>query len=278
MFKGRKLLIATKHHKEQVIAPIFENELGVLCFVTDKFDTDTLGTFSGEIDRKEDALTTLRNKCLLAMKANDCDLAIASEGSFGMHPSIFIAPADDEMMLFLDTKNNVEVIAREVSTNTNFNASKITNVVELMAFAEKVNFPSHGLILKPSQNNFNPIYKGITDIDDLLKKFHLLLEEFGSVYVETDMRANFNPTRMKLIEKVAMKLVESIQNKCPSCNFPGFSITKVNAGLPCEWCNSPTQSTLSYVYECKKCQHQKEVLHPHNKIKEDPMYCDYCNP
>jgi hypothetical protein len=278
MFKGRKLLIATKHCKEQVIAPIFENKLGVHCYVTDKFDTDTLGTFSGEINRKEDALTTLRNKCLLAMEANDCDLAIASEGSFGMHPSIFFAQANDEMMLFLDTKNKVEVISREISADTNFNASKITNVVDLLAFAEKSNFPSHGLILKPSQNNFNPIYKGISEMDDLLKKFQVLLEQFGSVYVETDMRANFNPTRMKLIVKVALKLVESIQNECPNCNLPGFSITKVNAGLPCEWCNSPTQSTLSYVYECKKCNYQKEDLHPNNKTKENPMYCDFCNP
>lgn len=278
MFKGRKLLIATKHHKELVIAPIFENRLSVQCFVTDKFDTDTLGTFSGEIDRKEDALTTLRNKCLLAMEANDCDLAVASEGSFGMHPSIFFAQANDEMMLFLDTKNKVEVISREISADTNFNASKITNVVDLLAFAEKSNFPSHGLILKTSQNNFNPIYKGISEMDDLLKKFHVLLEQFGSVYVETDMRANFNPTRMKLIEKVALKLVESIQNECPNCNLPGFSITKVIAGLPCEWCYSPTQSTLSYVYECKKCNYQKEDLHPNNKTKENPMYCDFCNP
>ncbi|MFV5690319.1 hypothetical protein [Flavobacterium sp. ZT3R25] len=39
-----------------MIAPILENELGVSCIVSDKFDTDTLGTFSGEIARKEDAL------------------------------------------------------------------------------------------------------------------------------------------------------------------------------------------------------------------------------
>ena len=29
MFKGRSLLIATKHEKEQIIGPIFEKELGV---------------------------------------------------------------------------------------------------------------------------------------------------------------------------------------------------------------------------------------------------------
>jgi hypothetical protein len=32
MFQNRKLLIATKHQKEKVIAPILENELGVQLF------------------------------------------------------------------------------------------------------------------------------------------------------------------------------------------------------------------------------------------------------
>jgi hypothetical protein len=40
MFKGRKLLIATKHEKEKVIAPILEKELGVSCFVINDFDVD----------------------------------------------------------------------------------------------------------------------------------------------------------------------------------------------------------------------------------------------
>jgi len=47
MFERRRLIIATKHQKEQVIAPLLENTLGVSCFIDESFDTDTLGTFSG---------------------------------------------------------------------------------------------------------------------------------------------------------------------------------------------------------------------------------------
>ena len=112
MFKGRKLLIATKHDKEKVIAPILEKELGVTCFVAENFDTDVLGTFTGEVERKDDPITTARNKCLMAMELNNCDLAIASEGSFGPHPAIFFVHADDEMLLFIDKKNDLEIIAR----------------------------------------------------------------------------------------------------------------------------------------------------------------------
>ena len=67
MFKGRKLVIATKHEKEKVIAPILEKELGVKCFVAPDLDTDLLGTFTGEVERKDDPIITARKKCLIAM-------------------------------------------------------------------------------------------------------------------------------------------------------------------------------------------------------------------
>lgn len=278
MFQGRKLLIATKHKKENVIAPIFEKELGVSCFVSDKFDTDTLGTFSGEIERKDGPLTTLRNKCLLAMKENHCDLGIASEGSFGMHPTIFFAHADDEFLIFIDKKNELEIIVREISMNTNFNGSEIKNEVELLEFATQVKFPSHGLILKPSEKDISKIAKGITDERILKESFHEMMKEFGKVYAETDMRALYNPTRMSVIETATLKLVKSIQSLCPMCETPGFVVSDAKMGLPCEWCNSATRSTLSFIYTCKKCNHTSEELYPHKKMTEDPMYCDFCNP
>ncbi len=278
MFHNRKLLIATKHAKEQVIAPLFEKSLGVSCFVTNEFDTDVLGTFSGEISRKEDALTTLRNKCLLAMEKNNCDLVIASEGSFGAHPSVFFASADDEMMMLMDLKNSLEVVVREISMETNFNAATITNETDLVKFAKQTNFPSHGLILKPSENNYSKVIKGITNQEVLLKHFHDFINQFGTVHVETDMRANYNPTRMKVIEKAAIKLLHAVESQCSQCKTPGFTITKVISGLPCAWCNAPTASILSHLYVCKKCGFSKEVLYPNNKTEEEPGYCNLCNP
>lgn len=59
MFTDRKLVIATKHSKETVIAPVLESGCGVKCIVPDDFDTDQLGTFSGEIERQDDPLKLL---------------------------------------------------------------------------------------------------------------------------------------------------------------------------------------------------------------------------
>lgn len=278
MFKGRDLVIATKHEKEKVIVPIFEKELGVNCFVALNFDTDELGTFTGEVDRKDDPITTARNKCLMAMELTNCDLAIASEGSFGMHPTIYFASADDEFLLFIDKKNGLEIIARELSTETNFNGSQINTEIELLEFAANANFPSHGLILRKSEDDFEQIIKGITDEKQLKSTFHHLLTNYQTAYVETDMRAMYNPSRMKVIEKVTRKLVEKIKSICPKCETPGFGITDRKEGLPCEQCNFPTRSTLSYTYTCQKCNYTKEELYPNGKQTEEPTYCDICNP
>ena len=278
MFEGRSIVIATKHQKEQVIAPVFEKELGVNCFIVPNLDTDQLGTFTGVVERKSDPITTARNKCVVAMELSNCDLAIASEGSFGPHPNISFIPADDEFLIFIDKKNGVEIIARELSTETNFNGAIVTTQETLMEFARKVKFPSHGLILRNSRETFNGMKKGITEPAQLLAAFNHLIENFNTAYVETDMRAMYNPTRMGVIEAVAKKLVEKIKSTCPACHIPGFGITEVKQGLPCEICNYPTQSTLSYLYICQKCGFNQEEKYPKGKKTEDPMYCDMCNP
>jgi hypothetical protein len=278
MFEDRNLIIATKHKKEDVIAPIVEKELGIKCFVAKDLDTDTLGTFTGEVERKDDPLTAARKKCYMAMELTNSDLAIASEGSFGPHPSIYFAPADDEILIFIDKKNGLEIIARELSTETNFNGSAIKSKKDLLEFAANSNFPSHGLILRKSKNENRDIVKGITNEEQLIKVYYNLINNFGTAYIETDMRAMYNPTRMNIIERAAEKLIKKIKNHCPVCNMPGFGITDAKEGLPCVICNFPTRSTISYIYYCQKCSYQKEEKYPKGKQTEDPMYCDYCNP
>lgn len=278
MFDGRKLVVATKHGKEKVIAPVLEKELGVSCFAAENFDTDAFGTFTGEIERVLNPLETARKKCLTAMERNGCDLGVASEGSFGPHPSFFWVNADDEMLIFIDRKNELEIVVREISSETNFNGKQISSEKELLDFAASADFPSHALILSPSKEHKSDLFKGITDAEKLKNIFHEIFEKNHSAYVETDMRAMFNPSRMKVIEAAARKLAAKIRSRCPECQTPGFGVTEARQGLPCGLCGSPTNSTLAYVYVCQKCQFAKDEIFPHGKTSEDPTYCDYCNP
>jgi len=282
LFEGRTLIIATKHGKEEVLASVLEKELGVKCTLPSDFDTDVLGTFTGLIERKTDALNTARKKCEMAMEQYNCDLAIASEGSFGPHPFSAFLAADEELLLLVDKKNELEIIAREISTQTNFSAERVESESQLLTFIEKSKFPSHALFLRPAKNDFSLVYNteslGIKEPLEVVSIYRKLMQTHGKVYVETDMRAMHNPSRMKVIGEALAKLIDKIKSECPECGTPGFSITEVIKGLPCEWCGSPTKSPLSVIYSCGKCAFKKEELYPQNKQVEDPMYCDNCNP
>lgn len=278
MFEGRRLVIATKHRKEEVLAPILERELGVHCFTLPTFDSDLFGTFSGEVERLDDAILTARLKCEKAMEMAQCDLAIASEGSFGSHPSFYFLPTDDEVILLVDKKLDASFSSRELSLDTNFNGEEISSYEELTDFANRSKFPSHGLILRKSKTCRETIIKGITDWPVLKESYDKLIKSNSSLFVETDMRAMFNPTRMKVISIAAERLVANLKSTCPFCHFPGFSIVKIKEGLPCELCHFPTRSIMSHIYICQKCLETKEILYPNQKMAEDPAFCDFCNP
>ena len=277
-FTNRQVVIATKHGKEAVMAPILEKRLGVKVSVIENLDTDTLGTFTGEIERTSVPIDTLRKKCLMALEQSNYDIAIASEGSFGAHPTAFFAHANDELVMWLDTKNNLEVVARELTTDTNFAGSAIESEKQIREFAAKALFPSHRLILRNGENKKDKIVKGIGEWNELITAYNELQEEYGMVYAETDMRAMHNPMRMRVIAKATSNLVDKLNALCPECQTPGFSVTKVLPGLPCRLCGQPTQSTLAHIYECIQCHFHNESKYPHGKKEEEPMYCDYCNP
>lgn len=278
MFKDRRLLIATMHQKEQVIAPLMEQKIGVKCMVPKNFNTDVYGTFSGEVPRKIPAIDSARIKCLHAMKIEGCDLGIASEGSFGPHPNLYFVYANEEILLWIDKKNNLEITHVEWSLETNFNGKYIANEEELMVFAKQVKFPTHGIILKKSKDSNKDVFKGIVELESLLRIFNQIKNTSNKVYAETDMRAMYNPTRMKVIEAATTGLIAKIKSCCPSCKRPGFDVSEVVRGLKCSQCSLPTKSILKLIFQCKGCHYQEERINPNNKTSEDPTYCDFCNP
>jgi len=277
-FSGRKLVIATKHDKGKIIGPLLESALGVEIIVPVDLDTDQFGTFSGEIERPVDPLEAARMKCRLACEQYHCSLAIASEGSFGPHPTMFFVPGDDEIVVMVDMDNNLEFKARSLSTKTNFNGDLFTSWRDAEKFAQMVSFPSHGLIVRNKKEGTERLIKGVRTWDDLEKHVEKFLRDYGQVFLETDMRAMHNPTRMTVIGEAAKKLIENITRTCPNCNTPGFEIVDVKDGLPCSQCGTRTRSTLAFIYGCQKCSFKKEELYPNGKKSENPMYCDWCNP
>lgn len=277
LYKQERVFIATKHKKEEVIAPIFQRIFDARPFVSPSIDTDQFGTFTREIERKDSPLKTLRKKCDYGHKLSGCNLVIASEGSFGSHPSLPYTTANEEIVMFVDYKNDLEIVGKYLSTATNIFQEIITSPEQLNEVLDKIKFPSHGVILRDVKTD-GVLLKDVDNLDTLSKKVNDYLKDGVELQVESDMRAANNPTRMKNIKAATKHLAENILSTCPSCDTPGFVITETRAGLPCSACGMPTRSISCQLKICQKCGHVEKIMHPNGKIEEDPMYCDFCNP
>jgi hypothetical protein len=278
-FKDRIAVLATMHSKEQVIAPLLEGILSIE--VPSNFNTDQFGTFTRDIDRAGTQIEAARRKIEAALQLTGHSLGIASEGSFGAHPMLFGLPYNQEIVLLIDQANSLEIIGRANSTETNFRHQVVQNFDQAQIFANSVGFPEHGLIAMPVEREFanaEHIIKGITSVDQLESAVHELVNQFGSTHLETDMRAMYNPTRMKVIAQATQNLVEKLFSQCPNCQCPGFDVTQVKRGLPCALCKTPTALIRSEIYRCQACQFEQEKLFPTGHPTADPGQCEYCNP
>ena len=210
LFSNHIAVLATMHQKERVIAPIFQEILGLEVIVPEKFNTDDFGTFTRDIKRIGKQIETARLKAKKAIEITGKNLGIASEGSFAPHPSIPYLASNREIVIFIDEENDLEIIGEEFSTETNHNHLLIQDVEQALKFAEKVGFPEHGLVVmfEESPQNSNDIIKGITTEKELKEAVDYVLQNspHGKVHLETDMRAMYNPTRMKNIAKATQDL------------------------------------------------------------------------
>lgn len=282
VFQGRVAVLATKHQKERVIAPILERELGVRIIVPEGFDTDLFGTFTRDRPRTGTQQQAARVKAKAALELTGETLAIASEGSFAPHPSFPLIPANRELVLLLDPVNDLELVGEELSVETNYSHQTIRSYAEALQFAEKAGFPEHGLVVMVSQSTQNPaeIFKGITQEQQLEAAVTAALgrSKDGTCHIETDMRALYNPTRMGVIAIATSNLVKIVQQGCPVCNTPGFAVVERQPGLPCGLCGSPTNLIHTTIYHCARCGFTQKIRFPDEVQFADPAQCNYCNP
>ncbi len=282
LFTNRSAVLATMHKKEQVIAPILEQELGIKVTIPADLNTDIFGTFSRDIKRAGTQIEAARFKAAKALEMTGEKIAIASEGSFAPHPHLPYISSNKEIVIFIDQELDLEIIGEDFSTDTNHNYQVIQNLESAFDFAKKVGFPEHGLIvmLNEKPKDDSEVFKGINTDEKLVAAVNSMLKKSptGQVHLETDMRAMYNPTRMKNIEKATHNLISKIKSFCPKCSTPGFEITQRIQGLPCAICDAPTLLTKAVIYECKKCGFKKERLFPDGIELADPGQCMYCNP
>ena len=276
-YQGKIVACLTQHGKVPLIAPILEPALGCQIVQATGYDTDLLGTFTGEVTRIEGQIDTARRKARLGMELCGVSLGIASEGAFGADPFGGLMPWNIEVLIWLDDEHPLEVVG--VAQGPARHLQRMVSSVEaLEQFCLEAGFPDHHLTLRPESPTDPRIQKGLHRWDDLQQAFldsqHLSRNQ--QVYLEHDLRAFGNPTRQKMIQQAAADLLKKIQSYCPRCASPGFTITGHTPGLACQWCGQPTRLAKSVLWSCAACGYHRED--PHEAQYARPERCDHCNP
>lgn len=278
VYGGRRIALLTQHGKERVIVPVLEPALGCRVERVAGYDTDLLGTFTRDIPRAGTQLEAARKKAHLSMELAGLPLGLASEGSFGPDPFTGILPWNIEMLIWIDNERELEVVGVAQGAAV-FSHLVTSDWATAKSFAGRLGFPEHYLVVRPESEGHPHIRKGIASWAELEAEFDGALEQSasGQVFLETDVRAHANPTRMETIRLAAEDLAKKLCSLCPACGTPGFSIMRRVAGLPCRECGEPTRETCAEDYGCLKCEHRLMRVRPDRQYAE-PVRCDYCNP
>ncbi len=278
IFRDRSASLLTKHGKEQAISSVLDAELGCHVQQTDAYDTDLLGTFTQETPRYGSQLDAARKKAKIGMELLQLDLGMANEGAFVNDPYAGIISWNNELVVLIDQKNDLELTGFS-GAPAQSDSSYFSHWEELSKFADSALFPSHYLVIKPTDEYHPQSRKGIKDLTALKDAFEWAktLSSKGIVYAENDLRAFANPTRMENIRKATIDLTEKMKSLCPKCQTPGFWVKDIQRGLPCNACGLPTDQEIAKIWGCIKCDHQDtegmKVLR-----FADPSKCKHCNP
>ncbi len=275
-FTSAYIAIATKHKKETVLAPILRAKLNAR--VTHlPFDTDAFGTFSGEIPRPGDQLTTLKAKATAAAKTTELPFVVVSEGAISSHPFIPGTALTRELVTLYDKAADVFILGQSTGLLPHVHKSKARALEEVQRLLQAFDFPTHQVILKNREYKPSTVIKDMPSEAELLTSAKQVLRwPWQQVYLETDVRADRHPERMEVIKKAGENLANNLLRLCPSCNHGGFTPTGNTPGLPCEACGTATELPLSTTYTCPYCSYEKKM--PTEPTTAPQAECPHCNP
>lgn len=275
---GEVFVVPSLHEKEKIFQPLLY-PLGIECRAL-KVNTDSLGTFSGEVERKGSIREVLRAKIQLAIATEpQSRFVLASEGSFVPHPLVVLLKSNLECLLLYDLKTESEIFVEHFSTDVVNDEVALSRTSDVDPFLTANKFPQHGLIVRPFEG-FDPVFKGIHLLADLQQAIEQCRSRSPSqrVMVQVDLRAHHNPTRQDCIREAAKKLVDRLNMFCPVCKYPGYGIVAGIPGLPCEACGEPTEVTKSVICECAQCAFTEQKPRPDGLLYVSTDQCPFCNP
>jgi len=276
-YHGRRGVLATQHQKLSLIGPALHDAVGLN--VDDiAVDTDSLGTFTGDVTRTGTPWDTAVAKARLGMQVAGCPIGLASEGSIGSHAEAPFVIRSVELVVLVDDELNVVVGEAETGYDIVAVADDVAVGDAIDHLLVRARFPEHALTVRPATGPTHPIFKGI----NTFRALDQAIRECASVssdqraHVETDLRAHQCPTRRPVIARAAHRLAARLAACCPDCNTPGWGITQLEFGVPCGYCGRSVHLPRADVLGCAACSATRTV--PREQTFADPARCDWCNP
>lgn len=199
--------LLTKHRKSQQLAPVLY-DIGIELVEIDFFDTDLLGTFSGEIERKLSPKDCALVKAKKAAELSGLNVGIGSEGSFGGGPLPGLMNWNQEIICFYQKAPELIVyaLAEGPTLLKSLKAHSLDDLKQKLS-----NFDRQKWILNCPDG---PL-KGLSDKE--LITLHQTPYTVWPIELEPDLRAMNSPLRQIMLQKAALNLAERLQSKCPNC-------------------------------------------------------------
>ncbi len=239
------------------MAPPFRRLLAAEIVVAPGVDTDSLGTFSGEIPRKDGLVETALMKAELAFDTLDVDCAMASEGSYGPIDRVPLQAGGVEIMAFIDRRRGLRLVETMSTHRTNWRMWRFRpRDPSLPMAARALGFPEHGVFVMRNSDYSEPV-KGLETLEQVTAAVdrEAARSDDRLALMIADMRAHRNPMRMKVLRALGGKLARRLGRLCPRCTAPGFGHIDSRRGLPCEGCGGPTHCIDFEIDGCSACSH-----------------------
>jgi ribosomal protein L37E len=280
-YANQRIGLATMHAKELAVAPPFRRVLGAEIVAATQLDTDTLGTFSGEVPRPDALVETCALKAELAFRSLDVDCAMANEGSYGPIDAVPFVPSGIEIMAFLDRKRGIRIIETISTHRTNWRLLRFkAGDPNIPKAVKAIGFPRYGVFVLCSSDMDHPIKTGLDTLDDVVSAMdqEANRSEDGLAVLIADMRAHRNPTRMRVLRALSWKLAKRLECLCPKCHAPGFGSIGNRRGLSCEDCGEPTHWVQFEIDGCSVCGYAESRPRKDGRTTAARLSCGSCNP
>jgi hypothetical protein len=267
----QRIALITKHEKARWIAPYLA-PLGYEVYESKLFDTDSLGTFTGEVERILSPMDAALTKAKKACELTGTDWGLGSEGSFGGGPAPGMINWNDELLCLYQASTGITIYAHAAGPTS---VQELTLDGRVPLKQKLLGFPNQLWILRTENNLEEILEKGLC-AEKLLDRLEQIEVTCTKIKIEPDLRAMNCPQRQQMIVKAAEDLVRRLSETCPKCQAFNFVVKEKKAGLPCTLCTLPTEQAKSWTRICDDCGHSNDEIVEQKGA--DPTHCQFCNP